>query len=479
MEYVISGLGIGLIILVAIVFIRAMLFVPKKQVVTSKTPIDLNKEKAVSDLARMIQCKTISNRNHDLEDPNEFKKFQNLLDTLFPHVTTTCEKQMIGPTGILYRWKGHSSQYPSVFMSHYDVVSVDEKHWSLDPFGGVIDKDVLYGRGTIDTKGTLNATMQAAEHLIQTGFIPQNDIYFSFSGDEEIAGESAPLIVQYLKERNIQPVLVVDEGGAIIENALPQMNKKAALIGTTEKGMMDLEFSIASSGGHASTPPSTTSIGQLAQACLAIEKRPFKVRLSAPVKEMFDTLGRYSSFRYRLIFSNLWLFMPFLDMSARKHRRELNAMLRTTCAFTQMEGSKGTNVLPNLARLVANIRLQNEDTTETVIERLTKIIDNPNIQVRKIYGMNPCAISKTNGVGWEIIKSAIEETWDDVVVSPYLMFAATDSRHFSTISDSVYRFSALHLTPEERKLVHANDERIPITKIHQMVEFYIRMISKC
>ena len=81
MEYVISGLGIGLVVLVAIVFIRAMLFVPKKQVVISKTPIDLNKEKAVSDLARMIQCKTISNRNHDLEDTNQFKKFKMLIDT--------------------------------------------------------------------------------------------------------------------------------------------------------------------------------------------------------------------------------------------------------------------------------------------------------------------------------------------------------------------------------------------------------------
>lgn len=479
MDYVWIGLGVGFGVLLAIVFIRALLFVPKQESIMIATPLSFNKEKSVSDLAHMIQCKTISNRNHDLENHDEFRRFQTLLDQLFPNVIRVCEKKMIGPTGLLYHWKGQSPDQPIVLMSHYDVVSVDTTQWSVDPFGGVIVNDVLYGRGTIDTKGTLNATMQAAEHLIQEGFVPQNDIYFSFSGDEEIAGASAPLIVAYLKENNIKPVLVVDEGGAIIENALPHMDKKAALIGTTEKGMMDLEFSIASTGGHASTPPSKSSIGQLAKACLAIENQPFKIRLSDPVKEMFDTLGRHSSFGYRLIFSNLWLFMPFLDMSAHKHRRELNAMLRTTVAFTQMEGSKGTNVLPNLARLVANIRLQNGDTTESVIKRLTQIIDNPHIQMRKIYGMNPCAISKTKGIGWDIIKSSIEETWNDVVVSPYLMFAATDSRHFSSISDAVYRFSALHLTPEERKLVHANDERIPITKIHKMVEFYIRMISKC
>lgn len=203
-------------------------------------------------------------------------------------------------------------------MAHYDVVPAEEENWEKPAFEAIIENNVMWGRGTLDTKVTFNGILSAAEALIQKGFVPQNDIYFAFSGGEEVNGPGAVHIVDYFEQNNITPALVVDEGGAVVENVFPGVKQPCGLIGIAEKGMLDLEYRVASSGGHASAPKKHTPVGVLAQACCAIEAHPFQAHITKPVAEMFDTLGRHSSFAYRLIFANLWCFRGLLDAICKK-----------------------------------------------------------------------------------------------------------------------------------------------------------------
>ena len=473
-----SGIGIAVLILVVIILIRTLLFAPKKKAEQVIAPVIVNSDKATSDLAEMIKCKTVSSMDKSLEDEAEFARFESLLPELFPLIHKNCEFEKIGDRALLFRWRGKHSDAPSVFMAHYDVVSIEEENWEKPAFDGVLESGVLWGRGTLDTKGTLNGILQAAESLIAEGFTPFNDIYFAFGGDEEINGHGARDIVALFKERGITPGMVIDEGGAVVEGAFPGVKQPLALIGIAEKGMVNVQYTVKGGGGHASSPAPHTPVGRLSAACVKVENSPFKYRVTKPAAKLFDTAGRYSTFLYRMLFANQWCFGPALNLYAKLCGGEINALVRTTTAFTQMEGSKGVNVIPPVAKMASNHRIIPGETVESTVSRIRKLVKDDKIEVTVINGNNPSVISDTSCEAYNRVSSTVAETWPEAIVSPYLMVACSDSRHWGEISDKVYRFSAMSLSKEERATIHGNNERIPVATISRTVEFFVRLMKK-
>ena len=365
-----------------VLIVRALLFRPLPQRQISEEPVSFDKDAAVTALQKLVQCKTISDYDHANEDETEFQKLIDLLPTLYPKVFETCEFQKLPERALLFRWKGKSDKNPSVMMSHYDVVPVREDLWEKPPFDGIIEDGVLWGRGTLDTKATLNGALFAANTLMEQGFVPENDIYFAFSGGEEVNGLGAVNIVNYFAENGITPALVVDEGGAVVENVFPGVKVPCGMVGIAEKGMMNVRYTVHSGGGHASAPPVKTPITTLASACRKVVENPFKMNINKPAALMFDTLARHSTFVYKLIFSNLWCFKPVLDLICRKSGGEMNALVRTTTAFTQAQGSKARNVIPAEASLVSNMRLNPADSVAEATAYLKKVVADNSVRWR-------------------------------------------------------------------------------------------------
>ncbi len=182
---------------------------------------------------------------------------------------------------------------------------------------------------------------------------------------------------------------MLDEGGAVVSGVFPGVDAPCALVGTSEKGQMQLFLDMKSEGGHASAPPRSTIVGKLAKAVTRIEKKPAPFTLTPPAAEMFDTLGRRSTLPVRMVFANLWLFRPVLDLATRLMGGELNALVRTTCAVTQMQGSPANNVLPPDATVGVNLRIMCGDSADKAEERIRRTIKNDAISLRRGPGPNP------------------------------------------------------------------------------------------
>ena len=464
---------------VAVIVIRTRRFLPKPQPETRQEAVTFDREAATEALAQLIRCKTVSYSDRSLEDDGEFEKLIDLLPELYPHVFKACAVARTPDRGLLFKWRGRQSGDPAVLMAHYDVVPVNEENWDKPPFDAVIEDGYLWGRGTLDTKGTFNGVLFAADTLIAQGFRPEKDVYFAFSGGEEVNGKGAAHIVSWFEKKGITPSLVVDEGGAVVENVFPGVKKPCGLIGIGEKGMMNVKFRSRSAGGHASAPKPHTPVGVLSRACVEVEGTPFKMHITKPVAEMFDTLGRHSSFLYRMIFANMWCFGWAIDLLGRFTGGEMNALVRTTVAFTQMQGSSARNVIPPEAAMVANLRLNPEDSVASALDYLKKVVDDSDVEISVLESFEPSRISRTDCEGWDKVSAAVSETWPGCIVSPYLMVQCSDSRHYGRISDKVFRFSAMDLTAAERATIHGNNERIRLDCLHRAVEFYIRLMKKC
>ncbi len=465
----------------AVILIRAAMFKPPAEKPGEHEDVDFDRDAAVSTLQELIRCRTVSFYDPAMEDDAEFEKFIGLLPVLYPEAARECILTRLPNRALLFKWEGVEHNEPSVLMSHYDVVPADEEKWTKPAFDALIDENgVLWGRGSLDTKLTFNGIMYAANHLISRGFKPSQDIYFAFSGGEEVNGPGATNIVDWFEQHCITPSLVVDEGGAVVENVFPGVKRHCALIGIAEKGMMNLGLSVSSAGGHASSPKPHTPIGILSRACCRVESHPFKMHITEPAAKMFDTLGRHSSFIYRVFFANLWCFGGILDMMSKKAGGELNALMRTTVAFTQASGSQAPNVIPPTASFVANLRLNPRDSVDSAVEYIRSIIGNDNVHLAVGAGaVNPSTVSETHCHQWDKVAEAAANTWPGCIVSPYLMVQCSDSRHYGRISNHVYRFSAADMTAEERGSIHGNDEHVRVEVVKRAVEFYIRLMRKC
>ncbi|MHC1786967.1 MAG: M20/M25/M40 family metallo-hydrolase [Christensenellales bacterium] len=423
-------------------------------------------------LSELVKLRTVSHADPALEDGAQFTAFQSRLHALFPGVAAHCPREIVAGKGIVYCWQGKASGDPRVLMAHYDVVPANPETWTRPPFSGDIAEGFVHGRGTLDTKCTLVACMEAAESLIAEGFVPQQDVYFCFSGDEETGGPTAQAILDALKASGVRPGFVLDEGGGVSREALPGVSLPCALVGVCEKGMTQLLVTAKDRPGHGSTPPRHTALGRLSRAILKLERRPWPLRLTPTLRQQVDTLGRHSHPLYRLVYANLKLLRPLLSVLCWWQGGELNAMLRTTCAFTMATGSKAINVLPGEVSAGANVRIIPGESIKSVRRRAARLLHERHLSVQVLGGDEPSPVSRTDDAKWAALCDAIQEIWPEALVSPNMMLGATDATHYSRVSENVYRFSGREVTRAQSALIHGNDERIGTGQLAKMVAFY-------
>src|SRR5690606_23807972 len=299
-------------------------------------------------LAEAIRFRTIS-LVQDGEDRAQFEQFHAWLQQRYPAFHAAARREMVGELSLLYTWEGSDpGQPPIVLLAHQDVVPVPDDtrtNWQVDPFGGVIRDDHVWGRGAIDDKGSLVALLEAAEFLAAQGRRPARTIIFAFGHDEEIGGDrGAVLMAAELKERGIRAWFVLDEGMAALERH-PLTGGPAAMIGISERGSGTMRIRAVGQPGHSSMPPPETAVSLVSEAVVRIHDMPIDRSLEGgPALAMMRALAPELSLTNRMAVSNEWLFAPLLRQRMAGDPAA-QALLGTTIAPTMLEGGVRPNVL--------------------------------------------------------------------------------------------------------------------------------------
>lgn len=435
--------------------------------------------RAAENLSKAVRIRTISGG----EDPHdeEFQAFHDLLESAYPLTHGTLEKEVVGRAGLLYTWKGSDPDLrPLILAAHMDVVPVEPgtfDDWTHPPFDGVITDELIWGRGTMDCKGMLIAILEAVESLLAEGYRPGRSVLLAFGDDEEIGGMGgASKIADLLESRGVNPELVVDEGGALVDLGIPLFKRPVAAVGIAEKGYLTLALETEGEGGHSSMPPRHTAIGVLARALTRLEKHQFPPRVGEITRVSFNRLLPELPLYLRVALGNELLTRVMLKAMSRWFA-PLSAMVRTTTAVTMIQGGTKDNVLPQEARATVNLRLLPGETCDSAIARVRKVVDDPRVSITVSgFSENPTRTSELDRPGFRILERTIRENFPEAVVLPYLVIGMTDSRHYGQICDSVFRFSPIRGGKEEKDLPHGTDERLRLDNFTELIDFYAGLI---
>jgi carboxypeptidase PM20D1 len=154
------------------------------------------------------------------------------------------------------------------------------------------------------------------------------------------------------------------------------------------------------------------------------------------------------------------------------------ALVRTTMAVTMLSGSPAHNVIASSATAAVNLRILVGDTVASATEHVRRAIADDSIQLDLVDVNEPSPVSPTDDPAFELITSTITELFEDAVPTPYVMMAATDSRHFTAICPRVYRFTPFRMTKAQRESIHSYDEHIGVEDFLDGVRWYTRLIER-
>jgi carboxypeptidase PM20D1 len=438
---------------------------------------------AVERLRALIRVPTVSREDTGLEDAAAFARFPVLLAELYPRIHAALDLEHLDDRALLFRWPGRTTGDALILMAHWDVVPADETGWTHEPFDADVTGDPggerrVWGRGAIDDKGALAGILEAVDDLLAAGFVPENDVYLSFGGDEEVQGAAAERAATLLHDRGIPIDFVLDEGGAVVQGQFPGVTEPTAVIGIAEKGIATIELRATEPGGHAAHPPRSgvTATTRLAAAIQRVS-RAVPAGLPPTAYPMFGALAARARGLLGLAYRHPRLFRPVLLRALASGSDEANALIRTTRVVTRLRGAAADNVLPEVATATVNMRIVVGSTIDAEVDRIRRDIADPRIEVRVVRGSEPTPVAPTSGRPWDRLVAALAASHPGAVPVPYAMLGATDGRHFTRLTPAVYRFTPFELTKAEIAGLHAIDESIRVDSYLRGIDFYRALLE--
>ena len=363
---------------------------------------------------------------------------------------------------------------PVLFFAHLDVVEARREDWSMDPFVLTERDGWFYGRGTLDVKGGAATLVTAFCALRQRGVVPERDLILALTADEEGGPDNG---IQWLLANRRDLIdaayaINLDSGGPEIRGG----RVSALTVQAAEKVYASFTLTVRNPGGHSSLPVAENAIYRLAAGLQRLAPLVLPTRTSEITRAYFAAQAALASGPDAADMRAVSL-LPTDEAAARRLSAAspfYNAMLRTTCVPTLLDGGHAENALPQTARATINCRMLPDEKPADVLQALVRAVADPQIEVAPIGTPTPSPPSPLARDVVSVIEGAAQATWGRVPIVPIMETGATDGLYLRNAWIPVYGVTGIAYDPDDVR-AHGRDERILVRSFDEGVAFMERL----
>ena len=388
--------------------------------------------------------------------------------------------QLLGPDprkhNLVARYRGTGGRRPLLLLAHLDVVEARREDWTSDPFVFLEKDGYFYGRGTSDDKAMASTLTANLIRLKAEGFKPDRDLILALTADEE--GGRFNGVDWLLKSHRdlIDADLAINEGGS------GQMKGGKYLINevqASEKVYQDFRLETKNAGGHSSRPVGDNAIYHLAGGLARLRAFDFPINMNEVTRGYFESMARFQS-DAKVAADMRAVARPMPDAEAASRLAAAspyyNALMRTTCVATRLEGGHANNALPQTAAANVNCRILPGEAPAAIRQRLIDVLADPAIAVTFIDEAKPSAPSPLTPAIMRPIASITQALWPGVIVVPMMGTGATDGLFLRNAGVPTYGVDGIFADIDDNRM-HGKDERVGVKQYFEGLEFQYRLIK--
>ncbi len=364
---------------------------------------------------------------------------------------------------IISRMEGSSGNAGLMFMSHTDVVPVEEEDkWRFPPFSATIADGRIYGRGASDCKGLLAAQLYAMRLLKRNGIALEDSLILASGADEEHGGRYGfGWLADNYPEKISAPFAVNEGGGVPIESP----SGLTYLLGTGEKGRLQVEIEVKGVSAHASVPwQGTNAMYALHQVLRRIEDYEPERDTST---DLFDYLSLFA-IEHKPSAENVDDIIAEVEPDNPRFASMLRALSRMTLTPTMISGGIKSNSVPEAIRLTCDVRTLPHQSDDYLRSQLDAILEGiPGVSYEIDYMARPNSSAFETALGSSIRDATAKALdRDDIQWVPAISTGFTDSRFTRPLGTITYGFSGSH--PDDDPMLsraHGTDESVGISSL--------------
>jgi len=362
-----------------------------------------------------------------------------------------------------------------ILLQHTDVVPADPNYWSTDPLSGEIKDGFLWGRGTLDMKGTGISQLATFISLHRAGVALNRDVILVATADEEAGGfYGAGWLVEHHPEIFEGVGLLLNEG----DYGTDTDNGRVFRVEVTQKVPVWLRLTAVDEPGHGSTPRATSSVTRIVDALNRLRENPFPPRIVPAVDAMFEGLSGNESGAWADAYADIATAVKqagFLDR-LQAHSTFMHALTRDACALTRMQGSSKINVVPPESWAEIDCRILPDRPSEVFVAEMREMLQDTGVEIEVIMAFTP-AVSSTGSRLYRAIESVTAERHPGSRVMPAVATGFTDSHFTRDLGIASYGFDPIVVPQAEWGSIHGNDERVNVAAFRRGVSDHLAIIE--